>query len=124
MVAEAGKLNESTTGLRTEIEQTRSELSHTIDAIHNRLRPRRLAADAKDTIRQAALERVERLKQGTHTQIRRLGRGTRSGLQRVRQGSNAGVQRLRENPRVAAVLLSAAAGIIALLVRQRYRRRG
>ena len=46
-------------GLR--IEQTRAEMSDTIDAIQSRLSPTRVLADAKDSVTQATVARVKRL---------------------------------------------------------------
>ena len=47
--------------IRSQIEQTRAEMSHTIDAIHARLSPSRLVTDAKQTVKDATVGRVKRL---------------------------------------------------------------
>lgn len=44
--------------IRSEIEQTREEMSETVNAIQDRLRPRNIASNAADSVRQAAGERV------------------------------------------------------------------
>jgi hypothetical protein len=51
----------STAAMRSQIERTRVELGHTIDAIHDRLSPRRFMNDAKETISDATLGRAKRL---------------------------------------------------------------
>ena len=47
-----------TAEIRTQIEQTRAEMSETIDAIQARLSPSRVAAEAADTFKQATARRV------------------------------------------------------------------
>jgi ElaB/YqjD/DUF883 family membrane-anchored ribosome-binding protein len=47
--------------LRAEIDQTREELSETIDAIQEKLRPSNIVADATDRIKHATTERVRQM---------------------------------------------------------------
>ena len=47
-----------TRDIRAEIEQTREEMSETIEAIQERIRPRNLVADAADRVRHSAKEKV------------------------------------------------------------------
>ena len=47
--------------IRPQIEQTRSQMSHTIDAIQARLSPGRLVTDAKQTVKDATVGRAKRL---------------------------------------------------------------
>ena len=51
----------STAEIRSRIERTRVELGHTIDAIQDRLSPRRVMHDAKETISDATIGRAKRL---------------------------------------------------------------
>lgn len=51
----------TTTELRAQIERTRAEMSHTIDAIQERLSPARLLSDAKQSVRDATVGRVKQL---------------------------------------------------------------
>ena len=44
--------------LRAQIEETRTEMSETIDAIQDRLRPGRLMTDAKASVKEATVGRV------------------------------------------------------------------
>ena len=50
------------TEIREEIEQTRDEMSVTIDAIQEKLDPHRLVAEAKETVREEADQRVQQAK--------------------------------------------------------------
>ena len=52
--------------IRSQIEQTRAEMSDTIDAIQSRLSPKRVLADAKDSVTEATVGRVKRLTQRTN----------------------------------------------------------
>lgn len=45
--------------IRSQIEQTRAEISHTIDAIQTRLSPSRLVTDAKQSVKDATIGRVK-----------------------------------------------------------------
>lgn len=49
--------------IRAEIEQTREEMSETIEAIQERIRPRNLVADAADRVRSSAKEKVTSMAQ-------------------------------------------------------------
>jgi hypothetical protein len=51
-------VDERTRDIRNEIEETRVEMSETIDAIQEKLKPRNLVASATDRVRNAATERV------------------------------------------------------------------
>ena len=55
----------TTEDIRVQIEQTRAEMSDTIDAIQTRLSPARAIADAKDSVRDATVGRLTRLAQRT-----------------------------------------------------------
>ena len=47
--------SDAVTELKSKIENTRARIAGTVDAIERRLRPRRLVAEAGDTIREAAV---------------------------------------------------------------------
>ena len=55
----------STEELRARIEVTRGEISGTIDAIQDRLSPKRVMADVTDKVKDATIGRVERLTKRT-----------------------------------------------------------
>jgi ElaB/YqjD/DUF883 family membrane-anchored ribosome-binding protein len=54
----AGATTDSTEQIREEIEETRAQMSGTIDEIQERLSPRRLVNDAKETVRDATVGKV------------------------------------------------------------------
>jgi hypothetical protein len=56
----------STEELRARIEVTRGEIGETIDAIQDRLSPKRVIADVTDKVKDATIGRVERLAHRTH----------------------------------------------------------
>lgn len=59
MAQSPGEVGHATTGeIRADIEHTRAEMGHTIDAIHARLKPRRLMSDALSTAKTATITRV------------------------------------------------------------------
>jgi hypothetical protein len=53
--------NQRTREIRAEIEQTRDEMSETIDAIQEKLRPGNIVAEAKDRVKNATTERVRKM---------------------------------------------------------------
>ena len=55
----------TTDDIRSQIEQTRAEMSDTIDAIQTRLSPARAIADVKDSVTDATVGRLTRLAQRT-----------------------------------------------------------
>lgn len=86
--------------IREEIEQTRAELSETIDAIQERLQPRNLVADAKEAAKDAAADAVENVRDAT------LGRAERmvSNVgETVGGAGNSIMDTIRANPVPAAL---------------------
>jgi hypothetical protein len=91
--------------IRSQIEQTRAEMSDTIEAIQSRLNPKRVLADARDSVTEATVTRVKGLKKKTG--------GSWEG----------GLQRLRHNPLPVALMATAAAGFLMRALTNRKRRR-
>jgi hypothetical protein len=58
---DGGDVEAQTRELRQEIEQTREELAETVEAIQEKLTPRRLVASATDRVKNAATERVREM---------------------------------------------------------------
>jgi hypothetical protein len=52
---------DETDRLRSQIEETRADMSETLEAIHERLQPGRLIADASETVKEAATSGVSDL---------------------------------------------------------------
>jgi hypothetical protein len=91
--------------IRSHIEQTRAEMSETIDAIQSRLNPKRVLTDAGTAMTDAAVGRVRHLTERTYG----LGGGVR--------------QRLQDNPLPVVLVASAAAGLLVLALTSQKRRR-
>jgi hypothetical protein len=94
--------------IRSQIERTRVEMSHTIDAIQDRLSPRRVMHEAKDTINEATIGRVKRLAHRVNTAMNANGSPRAS----------AAIDMARRNP-----LVSAAVGALVLAAMMRSRPR-
>ena len=91
--------------IRSQIEQTRAGMSDTIDAIQSRLSPKRVLADARDSVNEATVGRMKRLAQRTN-------------------GSGGGVlQRVQDNPLPVALMATAAAGLLVRALTKGKRRR-
>src|SRR5688572_17800578 len=91
--------------IRSQIEQTRAEMSVTIDAIQSRLSPKRVLADAKDSVTDATVGQVKRLTRRT--------KGSESGV----------LQRVQDNPLPVALVATAAAGLLVRALTNGKRRR-
>jgi hypothetical protein len=96
---------ERTTAIRSEIENTRAEMTETIDAIQDRLRPGNVVSRAAGSVREAAVEKVRQI----------TGRGDDDMVPRRAADWYYGdgmIDRIRENPVAAGI----AAASIAWLV--------
>ena len=87
--------------VRSQIEQTRSEMSDTIDAIQTRLSPTRLATQAKDSVKNATVGRVRRFAHSSKT------------------AGGSFLEAVRNNPWPAAAAVVVAAIIVVGLRRRR-----
>lgn len=81
-----GAGDNTTDAIRSDIEQTRAQMSSTIDEIQERLSPRRLMDEAKETVREATVGKVTGM-------MNNAGRSA-SGV----------VDRIKENPVTAAII--------------------
>ena len=101
----------STAVIRSQIERTRAELGHTIDAIQERLSPRRMMHDAKETISDATIGRAKRLAHRV-TETVHSGNGSPT--------VSAVLDRARSNPTMTAIIGTAVgAALLAILARSR-----
>lgn len=75
--------------IRGDIEDTRSQMSHTIDEIQERLSPQRLMNEAKDTVREATIGKAEQMVSDATDTARSAGQGIMATI--------------RENPLPAAL---------------------
>jgi hypothetical protein len=92
--ADGGSSAPTSDEIRSQIEQTRAEMSDTIDAIQSRLSPKRVLTDAKNSVTEATVGRVKRLTQRPNA----LGGGV--------------LRRVQDNPLPVALLAAAAAGLL------------
>jgi hypothetical protein len=95
----------TTTEIRSQIEQTRAEMSQTLDAIQARLSPRRLVNDAAQSVKDATVGRVKRLAAKTNGM---LGNGNGSAFDAKRM-----IDAARTNPIPFAIAGVAAAAFVA-----------
>jgi hypothetical protein len=102
--------------LRSQIEETRAEMSETIDAIQERLRPGRLIEDAKASVKEATVGRVRGLaSRAGDTAADLAGQSSETGA--------AVMNAIRRNP-VPSALIGVSAGFVCLYgFRQNARRR-
>ena len=103
----------ATQDIRSQIERTRVELGHTIDAIQDRLSPRRVMHDAKESINDATIGRAKRLAHRVSEAV------NANGSHQVQ----AVLDKARRNPRLTA-LVGVAVGALILAAIARSRRPG
>jgi hypothetical protein len=86
--------------IRADIQQTREELSETIGAIQDRLRPRNLVAQAGETVKDATVGKVKEIATSAGDMVTDAAKQTRevAGDTVDRVMSSGWIQRVRENP--------------------------
>ena len=99
----------TTVEIREQIELTRAEMSQTIDAIQERLSPRRLASEAKESVKEATVGRVRRLATATNGALE-------SGTSAASLTTKRVIDAVRANPMPFAMLGIAATVLIARAV--------
>ena len=105
--AEEPPTERRTAEIRSDIEQTRADMSETIEAIQDRLRPSNLVSQATDTVRDATVGKVKQVAESARSSLR--SRGYTSDY-----GSSTGgtvMDRIRENPIPAALAVASVAWI-------------
>ena len=109
--------------IRSDIEQTRADMSETVDAIQDRLNPRNVVSRAADSVREATVGRVRDM---AHAAQERFGGTSRERAwvddddDTVYAGEFSVMDRIRENP-VPAVMAAASLGWLFLGGRRRER---
>ena len=84
-----------TAAIRSDIEHTRAEMTETIDAIQDRLRPSNMVSRAADSVREAAAGKVRQFTRGNDDGVPRRAADWYYG--------NSMMDRVRENPVPAAI---------------------
>jgi ElaB/YqjD/DUF883 family membrane-anchored ribosome-binding protein len=98
---DADDLDRRTRKIRNEIEETRGELSETVDAIQERLKPRNLAASAAERVKTATTERVRDMADTASETAQQA-------MEYTREATNAAVDTARQNPIPLALLIAGA----------------
>lgn len=100
----AGDNIEGTEEIRVEIEQTRAEMSGTIDAIQERLSPRNLVGEAKDAVREATIGKAEQMVSNVGDAVSSTAEDVVSAVSGTAQGASSGIMgTIRANPIPAAL---------------------
>jgi hypothetical protein len=116
--AEEPSTERRTAEIRSDIEQTRADMSETIDAIQDRLRPSNLVSQAKDSVRDATVGKVKQMAESARESLR--SRGYSSDYDS--DGGDTVMDRIRANP-IPAALAVASVAWIAMKGNGRARRR-
>lgn len=113
--AAAGTTDEDPEVIREQIERTREDMSATLNELQERLSPQHIAQQAKESVREATVGRVQQL-MGTA--------GERAGGMAARAQDAAGtaVEQAREHP-IPVALAGAGAGLVWWLMRRSSHRR-
>jgi ElaB/YqjD/DUF883 family membrane-anchored ribosome-binding protein len=105
--AEPISSTDEATVMQAEIEQTRAEMSDTIDAIQDRLSPQHIVAQAKETVREATVGRIQDMVNSATE--------TATGLaDQVQDSAQQAIESVRDNPLPAALI---GAGVAWLFMR-------
>jgi ElaB/YqjD/DUF883 family membrane-anchored ribosome-binding protein len=113
---DSGDVGERTREIRSEIEETRVELTETIDAIQEKLKPRNVVASATDRVKSAATERVREMAD-TASQT------AQQAMDYTRDVASGMTERAREYP-LPLALVGVGAAWWLLARRPSYRREG
>ena len=100
----------NTAEIRSQIEHTRAELGQTIDAIQDRLSPRRVVQEARENISDATIGRAKRLASRVSNAVTTNGSPTLSAV----------LEKSRRNPTLTALVgVAISAFVLALMTRSR-----
>lgn len=113
--SDATDVDPRTNEIRRDIEQTRDEMSETIDAIQDKLRPANIVSSATERVKQATTERVRQMTQlaGDAADRMMYGRGSSEGV----------MGGIRQNP-IPAALIGIGAAWLYMSSRSESRRDG
>ena len=103
--AEEPPVARRTAEIRSDIEQTRADMSETLDAIQDRLRPANLVSQATDTVREATVGKVKQMAESLRDSLRARGYGSDDG------SGGTVMDRIAANPIPAALAVASVAWI-------------
>jgi chromatin segregation and condensation protein Rec8/ScpA/Scc1 (kleisin family) len=89
--------------IRADIEHTRAEMTETINAIQERLSPQHLMEQAKDTVRDATIGRVEQMVSNVGDKIGEVADQAQQTTSDVAEQAGGVLRVIRENPVPAAL---------------------
>jgi len=93
---------------RSQIEQTRAEMSGTIDAIKDKLSPQHLMQQAKETVREATVEKahqvVEGAKRAANTAVEGAERAMNNAGDTAREAGSTVMETIQKNPIPSALI--------------------
>jgi len=98
--------------LRTEIARTREDMSETIDEIQDRLSPRNLMSQARDTVKEKTVGRVKQV-------ARQVGLGAQSAAAQTRDVASGATETMKQNRWPAILIGSGAAWLLVDSIRRR-----
>ncbi len=94
-------IDQRTREIRDEIEETRGEMSETVDAIQEKLKPRNIAANAAERVKTATTERVRNMADTASETAQQA-------MDYTREATNVAVEKARQNPIPLALLVAGA----------------
>jgi chromosome segregation ATPase len=116
---EEEKLPEDVEQLKADIEATRAELTHTIDALQDKIDPRKAAHRVGDQALEKARETSEKVaetaKTVTHTISEKVGETAPVAAKTIQEKGTLLADKIRENPRLIAYAGAALGGFLVLV---------
>jgi ElaB/YqjD/DUF883 family membrane-anchored ribosome-binding protein len=98
--------------IRQEIEQTRDEMSETIEAIQEKLRPRNIVAHATESLKTATTERVRETTERVREMADTAGETAHDVMMQTREVAEGMMGSVRQNPIPAAMIGLGAAWLL------------
>jgi methyl-accepting chemotaxis protein len=127
--ADTGEMPVDEKTLVKDIDRTRADLARTIDAISDRVSPRKNIDRAMDEIRLRADRAVKEARQGADRAVKEARQEADRAVKEVRQRTDRAIEQVRKSvSQIDPVIAGAAAGAIVVvgvttLILWRYRRR-
>jgi hypothetical protein len=123
--ADTGAMPVDQKTLVAEIDRTRTDLARTIDAISDRVSPKKNIDRAMDEVRQRADQAMKEVRQRTDRAMKEIRQGTDQATKEARQGADRAIEQVRQIDPVIVGVAVAAATVVGLttLILWRHRKR-
>ena len=122
--ADTGAMPVDQKTLVAEIDRTRTDLARTIDAISDRVSPKKNIDRAMDEVRQRADQAMKEVRQRTDRAMKEIRQGTDQATKEARQGADRAIEQVRQiDPIVAGVAAGAVVIGVTVLILMRRRAR-